>query len=293
MESGRLEDESAASLCRRLGAESRTGCLHLTTSDVEGPGGGPAEAHLWLRDGRIHTAAAHGGRTTLGQRLVESGDLTAEQLEQALAAQLQRAPSPRLGDLLVQVGLVSRQVLRTAIREQALDAIAVPIGWITGTWAFEDGAAVAEDIPLGLGVQDALMEAARRLGHTEVVQQHMGSPDTVVDFTATGAESRLSLRPDEWAMLTHIDGHRTVGEIAERAGCTPVEANRTLFGLLAAGVLVRVDPAGAPAIPAPTPPPPATGDAGYLDDLLSGGALPPAPATPPMGTSRIPPGRQA
>lgn len=280
-------------MCRRLGAESRTGCLHITTSDVEGPASGPAEAHLWLRDGRIYTAAAPGGRTRLGHRLVEAGHLTAEQLQQALAAQQDRPASVRLGDLLVEAGLISREVLRTAVREQALDAVAVPMGWTSGTWAFEEGAAVAEDIPLGLGVQDALMEAARRLGRIEVVQQHMGSRDTVVDFTATGAESRLSLRPDEWAMLTHIDGFRSVGEIAERAGCTLVEANRTIFGLMAAGVVVRVDPGAPPPPPAP-PPAPAPrppGDPGYLDDLLSGGAAPPAPATPPMGTPRIPPGR--
>lgn len=256
--------------------------------------GDPAEANLWLRDGRITTATAPGRLTLLGHRLVEGGHLGAEQLEQALAAQRDRLEPVRLGDLVVQMGLVSREVLRAAVRDQALDAIAVPLGWRSGTWAFDDGEALAVDIPLGLGVQDALMEAARRLGPIEVVERHVGSRDTIVDFTATGAESRLSLRPEEWALLTHIDGFRSVGEIAERAGCPPAEANRMIFALMAAGVVVRVDPAGsavAPPVLTLPPPPHLPGDAGYLDDLLSGGAVAPAPATPPTGTPRVPPGR--
>ncbi|CAN5472962.1 hypothetical protein BH23ACT9_BH23ACT9_01980 [soil metagenome] len=239
MESGRLENESTASLCRRLAVTSRTGCLHLIG---ELPGG-DLQADVYLREGRVYTATAPGGRARLGDRLVGGGYLSAEQLETALTAQQHHPAATRLGDVLVASGAVTREQLRTVIREQIVDSVAVPLGWSNGRWWFADGEAVAEDIPLGLGMQDTLMEASRRQGQIEVIQTHMGSMDTVVDFASGGSESKLSLKPDEWAMLTHIDGFASVADIADRAGYTTLEAARIIYGLLSAGVVIKV---GAP-----------------------------------------------
>ncbi|HUG86932.1 MAG TPA: DUF4388 domain-containing protein [Euzebya sp.] len=309
MELGRLEDESTAALCRRMASESRTGCLHLT-ADVED---GALQADLYLREGRIYTATAPGGRARLADRLIGSGDLTPEQLEVAQVLKRSQPESTRLGDVLVASGMVDRERLRTVIREQIVDSVAVPLGWTAGSWRFEDGEAVVQDIPLGLGIQDTLMEASRRLGQIEVIQTHMGSMDTVVDFPQTGEEAKLSLKPDEWAMLTHIDGLTSVADIAEHAGYTQLETARIIYGLLVTGVVVRVDGEEATADPAtdrpapttlpmrqgsgPTrePPPPEwptapAGDLSYLEELESLGQLGPSPwaqAAPPSGPPAV------
>lgn len=229
-----------------------------------------------------------------------------------------QATSTRLGDVLVASGMVPRERLRTVVREQIVDSVAVPLAWTTGSWRFEEGESVVQDIPLGLGMQDTLMEAARRLGQIEVIQAHMGSMDTVVDFPQTGDEAKLSLKPDEWAMLTHIDGMTSVADIAERAGYTQLETARIIYGLLSAGVVVRVDPEAAaaeeeqrppassglptrhratprrpaPATPAAAEDPTAEGStagAGYLEELEGFGQL----GTSPWAPAAAPPGGPA
>ena len=239
VEGGRLEQEPTSALCRRFGEESRTGCLHLTGNvDGERP-----EARLYLREGRVYTARALTSRTRLGDRLVGGGHLTAEQLEVALVSQKRRSVPMRLGDVLVASGMVSRDVLRRVVRDQIVDSVAVALGWRAGAWQFLDGETVPEDVPLGLGMQDTLMEAARRLGQLEVIRAHLGGMDTVVDFASDGKDAMLSLRPDEWAMVTHIDGSTSVAEIAERSGYGQLEAARIIYGLLSAGVVVRLQTA--------------------------------------------------
>ncbi len=222
-----------ASLCRRLAVASRTGCLTLRVERGDG--------RVYLRDGTVHTArvSSLGGR--LGDRLVGGGHVTQEQLEEALHHRDTSAPDARLGDVLVRLGMLPRETLRLVLREQVLDAISVMLGWTDGEWTFAEGETVAEDTPLGLGMQDALMEGARRLDQLEAIMESMGSMDTVVDFAATGSESRLSLKPDEWAMLTHIDGVNTVAEIADRAGYGELEAARIIYGLLSVGVVTHVE----------------------------------------------------
>jgi hypothetical protein len=238
VESGRLQDESAASLCRRLARESRTGCLSL----IGGAGPDLKEILVYLREGQLHSARSTTRGAELGDRLVSRGELTSEQLE----AVPRVADEAELARVLVREGLVARDVVREVLREQALDALSLSLAWTEGTWRFADGETVREENPLGMSVQDALMEGARRMGQHAILA-HLGPMDTVVDFPSTGGSARLSLKPDEWALLTSIDGRSSVAEIAERSGCGELETARIIFGLLSVGVVRKVAPtAGGP-----------------------------------------------
>lgn len=235
VQSGRLEVEPLPALCRRLAAESRTGCLRI--GDAESP---DHDILLYLRDGRLYTAHTTEGRLRLGERLVQGGHLTSRQLHQALSTQDDGPAGVRLGDVLVARGYVPREVLRAVVREQISDTIGLAITTRSGTWAFHDGAAVAEDVPLGLGIQDALMEGARRLHDLDVILDGLGGEEAVVDFHAGATDVTLALRAREWGMLTHINGRNSVAEVADRAGRPLLEAARMLHGLLVAGVVRRV-----------------------------------------------------
>lgn len=280
VQSGRLEVEPLPALCRRLAAESRTGCLRI--GDAESP---EHDILLYLRDGRLYTAHTTEGRLRLGERLVQGGHVSPVQLRQALAAQDDGPPGVRLGDVLVAQGFVPREVLRAVVREQISDTIGLAITTRSGTWAFHDGASVAEDVPLGLGIQDALMEGARRLDDLTAILEGLGGEDAVLDFHAGATDVTLALRAREWGMLTHINGRNSVADVADRAGRPLLDAARMLHGLLVAGVVRHVREQ------APTLPAEDYGD--LMDELegLGGGSgsaeegvavvpPPPAPAPP-------------
>ena len=220
-------------MCRRLAAESRTGCLHL----LPGEASGEPEVRIWFREGRIHTAVATEGRRRLGEILVAEAGLPQGSLDRALDQQRREPGDVRIGDVLVDMGLVDRETLRDAVRDQILETLALAIGRRRGAWRFVPDAAVKWDVPLGSGMQDALMEASRRLDAPDVIAWRLGGMDAVVDFGSDDADVRMSLRAREWAMLTHIDGRNSIAEIARRAGEDPDTTARVVHGLHAAGVV--------------------------------------------------------
>ena len=220
-------------MCRRLAAESRTGCLHLLPDEASGE----PEVRIWFREGRIHTAVATEGRRRLGEILVAEAGLPQGSLDRALDHQRREPGDVRIGDVLVDMGLVDRETLRDAVRDQILETLALAIGRRRGAWRFVPDAAVKWDVPLGSGMQDALMEASRRLDAPDVIAWRLGGMDAVVDFGSDDADVRMSLRAREWAMLTHIDGRNSIAEIARRAGEDPDTTARVVHGLHAAGVV--------------------------------------------------------
>ena len=192
---------------------------------------------IWFREGRIHTAVATEGRRRLGEILVAEAGLPQGSLDRALDQQRREPGDVRIGDVLVDMGLVDRETLRDAVRDQILETLALAIGRRRGAWRFVPDAAVKWDVPLGSGMQDALMEASRRLDAPDVIAWRLGGMDAVVDFGSDDADVRMSLRAREWAMLTHIDGRNSIAEIARRAGEDPDTTARVVHGLHAAGVV--------------------------------------------------------
>lgn len=243
-----------ATALRELAAEGATACLVVAHDDLE--------ARIWLRDGRVCAASAPGARARLGDRLVTARALTAEQLSTALRRQRTRGDAPRLGEVLLELDLIDAETLRRVLGDQAIDSIAVALGWPEGLQRIEREAAGDEDVPIALGGENALMEATRRLDEWSALSQALGSLDARVAFVA-GAAPDLALSPDEWAMLTRIDGRHSVHDLAEETGFSGFQAARIVYGLLSTGVVRLLiepdaddvaDAGAAPGLAMPPPP---------------------------------------
>lgn len=213
METGDLEDLSAADVLHHFADRSATGCLRLRHGDTE--------AQIWFRGGLVYTASAPAARARLGDRLVGAALITEDQLATILAYQQDLPERRRIGELLLERGLIDRETLRTFVHEQIADSVAVTLGWPSGHRQLEDGREVPEDAPLDVNVENLLMEGVRRLQQWEVIRSRIGSADAVVDFIPSASETQLALTPDEWSMLTRIDGASSIAEIAEEAGYAP------------------------------------------------------------------------
>jgi hypothetical protein len=236
---------SVASTLRDLTQEGVTGCLRLERGSTQGA--------IWLRGGQIYTASAPEARPRLGDRLIGAGHITAEQLEAALQTQSSMSQAPRIGELLISSGLIDRETMREYVSDQTIDSVAAMLGWTDGQWVFEPGEEVAEDVALDMSTENLLMDAARRLEEFEVILAQLGSLDAIVDFAGKG-QAELALQPDEWAMLTGIDGSTSVRDLAEGAGYSQLETARIVYGLLTTGIVQvvgRAEPPDQPAEPEP------------------------------------------
>lgn len=244
MDGGRIADRSVAETLRQLGQQEATGRLHVLHDPGEGDGD---EAFVWLRDGAVYTAQAPQARARLGDRLVGAGVLDAEQLEDALAMQRTSPRRARIGELLVERGMIDRETLRTYVQAQILDSVAAALSWQDGRWSFSAGHQTEEDAPVDMSLENLLMEASRRLGEWEVIRQALGSLDTIVDFAPRETGAEVALAPDEWSLMTHIDGAASIAEIADAAGYGQFETARIVYGLMMAGIVTVALPGPDPA----------------------------------------------
>lgn len=237
-ESGNLESVPTAEVLTRLARQQSTGCLR-----IERPG---QTAMVWFRDGAVYTATAPEARSRLGDRLVGAGHITVEQLDETLQSQRELPERKRIGELLIERGHLDRETMGSYVREQTADSVAATLAWTEGTWAFIPGEETAEDVPLDVSVENLLMEGARRLDEWAVVRDQIGTVDSVVDFVRSGGQAELALTPDEWSMLTQIDGQSTIADLAAATGYGQFEAARIVYGLVMTGVVQVIERVEAP-----------------------------------------------
>lgn len=241
---GTLESFTLPDIFQLLAFTKKTGCLRLSRDGDRG--------RVYLRDGQVYYAVAAGGRLALGRRLVGAGLVSIDQLERALDDQ-HRGRGLRLGRILVDDGVIDEDTLASFLREQIFDAVFHLMRWPDGGFTFDsdgDGAALPPPLDLMLTVEDLIVECQRRLEEWEAVAARIPSMEATVAMSATPGErsTDVTIRPEEWRLLTLIDGRRTVGELIDGSGQGDFQTGRTLHGMLSSGLIELRDPsADAPA----------------------------------------------
>src|SRR5216110_2337984 len=106
---GSLRETTVTDVLQLLAMGGKTGCLSLTHRGTF--------ASVFFDAGRVSYASIVNRRDRIGERLVQAGVITAVQLDLALNHQRQR-PDSRIGDVLVEMALVTRDALEQQIRAQ-------------------------------------------------------------------------------------------------------------------------------------------------------------------------------
>ncbi len=139
---GRLEDLELTELFHVLSLFQKSGTLTLRGSDTTGV--------FRFRKGKIVHAANGRPRPTLGALLLERGVITREILDSALRAQTGGDRWRRLGTILAEEYGVSADVIESLIREQLQDTTEGFLHMRTGFFSFrpdEEAGSDAEDSP--------------------------------------------------------------------------------------------------------------------------------------------------
>ena len=98
--------------------------------------GKSAEAELMFYKGDIMWARMSDGKR-LGEALEERGAINAEQLAAALAVQKRKKKRQPFATILVELGLVDREVVSTELEAQVLDVLRMVFSWGGGEYDFE------------------------------------------------------------------------------------------------------------------------------------------------------------
>ena len=227
---GTLEVFALPDVFRILAHNKVSGGLHVARESGDGT--------IYFRDGEVYFAFSSLTREFLGQRLVNAKLITQGQLLRILDEQ-KRSPEKRVGDLLVEKGYISTEMLDTFIKEQIQDAIFNLLQWDRGNFAFESGESSPQEVGLSVSVENLIMENSRRLEEWEVIQRKIPSLDVIVRMSPTPPEDvmEINIKPEEWTLLVLADGVRTVRDIASATERSEFEACKIVYGLVTAGLL--------------------------------------------------------
>ena len=237
---GSLKEASLPDVIQLLFLGRRTGCLALADRHNFGT--------IYFDEGTIVYAAIVNRRDRLGDILVRSGRITAEQLRQAVDRQ-DGEREQKLGEILVQQGAISRDELQRYIRVQIEEAVYYLFTWNSGTFNFEAGVRPErEDFLVRINPEYLLLEGARRVDEWSLIEKKIPSFDLIfaVDGVHIG-ESAPELSAEQRALVPLLDGTRDVTQLVEESGLVEFEAGKALFGLITAGFARRVGTSAASA----------------------------------------------
>ena len=226
---GVLGSSSVSDLCRGLAEAGSTGELVLESPDGDG--------RIGFRDGRVRSASSPAPSARLGDRLVNAALLTQDELDRALERQAGSSERTKLGAILVDEDLVSRDAIRVFVQEQILDAVFELMSWRQGTYEFQRGATADDKLPVDIPVDQLLVEVSRRQSEWDQIERVLPDLDMVPDFRSGGSSADAALEPDEFAMLASVDGQRSIRDQAAHLGYSEFEAARIVYGLILIGVI--------------------------------------------------------
>jgi len=117
------------------------------------------------------------------------------------------------------------------VGEEAIYSLAI---WNHGDFQFTPGDEPARQ-SITKSNTNLLMEAARRLDEWRVLSKKIPSVELVPGLRVR--EKRhdpITLDPQEWLLVTRIDGRKSIVELARELGVSPFEVAKVLYGMITA-----------------------------------------------------------
>lgn len=164
---GRLETLDLSALLQTLSVGVASGRLSLTRLDQH--------AVLVLREGRIVYAAGGQAEQTLAGLLLREKLVGEKELMTAVERQHDGTGFHRLGDVLVEMGLLAEGTLQAVVRRRMEELVGELLTWKDGFFRFEpaSGSSIEVDVgdfvlPAGVPPQELLMRAVTALDHADL-----------------------------------------------------------------------------------------------------------------------------
>jgi len=109
--------------------------------------------------------------------------------------------------------------------------------WSQGSFIFWPGEET-ERVTVHISNANLMMEAARRLDEWRVLSRKIPSLDLVPYFTTRDQSAdQVTLSPQEWILITRIDGEHSIEEIADQLKWAPFDVSKLLFGMVTTGLV--------------------------------------------------------
>lgn len=133
------------------------------------------------------------------------------------------------GFIYLKNGQMVHAIVGDLIGEEAIYALAI---WNAGEFQFAPGEE-PERQTITKSNTNLLMEAARRLDEWRVLSKKVPSVDHVPELMVReNRHEQITLNPQEWMLVTRIDGHRSITDIGRSLNVSSFDVAKILYGMI-------------------------------------------------------------
>lgn len=210
-----------------LSTTKRSGALVMLADDVK--------KTIFFTEGDVRMATSNVPEDRLGALMYRFGLVTRDQLREALK---QQSGKRRLGRVLIDMGLITPHDLYTIIRRQVEEIFFSVMLIRSGVFYFYS--IRGEDrLPsqINLTTQNLLLEGVRRMDEMSYFRERIPSKHSIMEIRPEIAPTQLDELNEKVYRL--IDGMRSVDEISRDTHLGEFEATKVLFKLMQLGYVQK------------------------------------------------------
>ncbi len=234
---GQLEEFRLIELVQALGIGANSGALHVHRSD-------DLTGIIYFDSGNLVGATELDSEALSFGYVLQQLDLADEtQIEHAYHLQTQDPLGKRLGERLVDLGILTHDQLQPALRTQILWTVRDMALWRTGSYEFHRGQEVPFPVETRVDSGDATMEILRYEHEWEALSPYLRQ--------GMRTELRMAFEPPightlrfpapTWRLISRVNTHKRVRRIATALHIPEVDAARGLAPLVREGLLTPVE----------------------------------------------------
>jgi len=244
---GKLEDFGITQLLNLINLARKTGTLYLE--------GGPQDAFLCFREGKLIYAAMAGGEASLLMVLQQAGIFTGEQVR-TIHTHMPNKTDHDIAQVLITGKRLKLQVVAKSVRDHILTIVYQIFSWHEGSFRFEPSRLpIQGKVTTSIALENVIMEGSRRLKEWERLQDELPDLDISLKFAErpTTPLRDINLSVEEWRVISFINPRNTIRQVAQSNNMDELQIRRIVYSLIQAGLVEAIRPPRPIAAPAGVP----------------------------------------
>jgi hypothetical protein len=235
---GNLKTVSLPDLLQFVSTSGKTGMLSV----FRPKGSVPEEVQkreIYFLKGNIIYATSFGSEDVLlGNLILRKRKISKADLDKAIS--LQKVSNKRLGTVLFEMRLLSKEEVVECLQYQIEEIIYNLFGWTSGEFVFSEGRLPpADQITTQINTTNMVMEGTRRIDEWNQIQKFLPADDVILRVVADPKikSSKVSVTLDDLQTLALIDGERTILEIFELSSIGEFLTCKAIYNLSTLGLV--------------------------------------------------------
>ena len=192
---------------------------------------------IFVEDGLVVFAASNEAEMGLASFLLKQGALDADTAREAEARRAR--DGLRMGQVLLQMGVVTPERLNSAIAGQIQELLFDTIDWDAGEVRFEIGARrTADFVRVELPIPEVLLGGIRRAANVRRLVKRLGSAPALLK--KTGGPPPPLFSEEERSLYQAVDGKTSLQQLCARGPGGLAENARLLYAFYCLGLLRKI-----------------------------------------------------